>query len=116
MKYLIALLAAVITTPAMANTVCTFTTECLEGEVCNDTSMQVTLAPDAGADGRWTMTSDAETLQGEGFQSEGPSHLVFLSETTGHFLSIDGDFNARYSIHMEGPFSITYHGTCEAGS
>lgn len=116
MRHLIAVLTALAAAPATANTVCTFTTECLEGEACNETSTQVTLAPDTRANGSWTMTTEAETLQGEGFQSEGPSHLVFLSETTGHFLSIDGDFNARYSIHMDGPFSITYHGTCEAGN
>jgi len=113
MRKVIVLITCVLALPAMADTVCTFTTECLEGEACNATQMALTLAPVAGSDGQWQMQSDAETIDGVGYQRGGPAHLVFFGESAGHFVTIDGDFNARYSVHMEGPFSITYHGTCE---
>ena len=40
-------------------------------------------------------------------------HYVFAGATAAHLLTEYPDGSARYSIHMDGPFTITYHGTCE---
>lgn len=104
-------IAGLIAGPLAANTLCTFTTECLEGEPCAETNFTAHHTP---AEGKIvTLTTDAETLEGRMIASDDNLHFYFEAPSAAHLLTEYPDGAARYTVHMDGPFTITYHGVCE---
>ena len=97
--------------PLQAATTCVFTQECLEGEECAETSYNAEISAAGGE--TLTLTTDAETLEGRKIASGDNLHYVFETPSAAHFMTNFADGAARYTIHMDGPFTITYHGTCE---
>jgi len=108
------LLAAFLASPAIASDVnCTFTQECIDGESCSETSYAVTVE-DFNRDRRAiTLVSDSETLRGTIIEDESPLHLLFVGNSAAHLVTVTTDNSARYTVHMDGPLAITYHGVCE---
>jgi len=102
---------ALFAAPVVAETTCTFTTECLEGEACNDTTLSATVSQGEGETLRWE--TDAETLDGFLIAAGSSLHYVFEGTSAAHLMTHYEDGAVRYSVHMDGPFTITYHGTCE---
>lgn len=92
---------------------CAFTTECIEGEACNETDFSVSVTDDTDQPDELMLQTDAETLRGSGYQLDGLLHLVFTAESALHVISASADQSARYTVHMQGPMAITYQGTCE---
>jgi len=103
---------------------CTFQTECLEGETCNETSFSmtylVTSCPrDPGPRGIVAQT-DFGDLSGQEV-SLSCQTLANASEASTYVLSGDGAAyllsrfheQAWLSVRMDGPFTINYLGTCE---
>ncbi len=111
MRVILLILALSVAGPSVAATTCLFTQECLEGEACAETSYRVELV--AGDGQVIQLISDAETLEGRMIASDDNLHYVFEAPTAAHLLSEAPSGAARYTIHLDGPFTITYHGTCE---
>lgn len=116
MKHLfnVTLLALALPVTGLAAETCTFTTECLEGEACAETSFMAEVT--TGADKTATFTTDAETLKGQMLASDDNIHFAFEHATAAHLLTQYPDGQARYTVHLDGPFTITYHGSCEGQS
>ncbi len=96
---------------AQAGTLCTFDTECLEGEGCGPTTFIAERGVSTGD--VVTLTTDAESLQGHMIASDDNQHFVFEAPTAAHLLTEYPGGAARYTVHLDGPFTITYHGICE---
>ena len=111
MRVLPFLMVSILAGPAAAATTCVFTQECLEGEECAETSYTAEIA--AGDGDTLSLSTDAETLPGRVTASGDTLHYLFEGASAVHFLTDYSDGMARYTIHMDGPFTITYHGTCE---
>ena len=107
----ISLVLALTPAPLWATTSCSFTTECLEGEACAETAFEVSRA--AGDGESVILTTDAETLAGHMIASDDNFHFIFEAPSAAHLLTEYPNGAARYTIHMDGPFTITYHGQCE---
>lgn len=108
------LIAFALPIAAMAKDVCTFTSECMEGEACAETSYAAEVAP--AQDGTFSFTTDAETLTGQMVAAGDTAHFLFEGSSAAHFVTRYTDGAARYTVHMDGPFTITYHGMCEEAS
>lgn len=93
---------------------CQFDQECLEGESCNSTSFELTVRhSDAMA---FELETIAESVPGIVFDNRHPdaaSTLLAASATAHHLLTISPEGAARYTVHMQGPFAVTYLGSCE---
>lgn len=111
MRVLSILVATMLAGPLQAATTCTFTQECIEGEACAETSYTAEITAAEGD--TLTFSTDAETLQGHMIASDDNLHYIFEAASAAHLLTDYPDGAARYTIHMDGPFTITYHGTCE---
>ncbi len=97
---------ALMAGPAFADTTCTFTTECFDGEGCSDTSFTFSLT-DAGE-----IVSDAETFAVTETTVGGASVWFGTTGSGAHLLSLSEE-GARYSAHLPGPgLVITYLGQC----
>lgn len=91
------------TVPALAE-VCSFTTECFEGDGCYETTFSMTIDGD-------TLVTDAETISVT--DDAGPA-LIATTPSAVHVLTRSGDGAARYSTHIfDGPLMLNYLGTCE---
>ena len=94
--------------PVVADTTCTFQTECMEGEACAESGF--TLAIDAGGD----IITPAETITAGEALSSGEARAFSGASSSGfHLVSIAGDGAARYSAHVPSAgLTILYIGTC----
>lgn len=93
---------------------CDMTLECLEQEACAETSFGITVLQDADIPTRYLIETGSETLEATALLEGTRGHLLATTGTAAHLLSIYPDLDARYSVHLAGPYSITYHGQCEA--
>lgn len=102
-------------TPAWAEnrSECVFTTECFEGEACDDTNFALMIKSDPEKPQGLVMVTDSETLKGSGLRTGDTARVVFFGETGMHAISVQSDAQARYTAHLQGPMVITYQGTCE---
>ncbi|WP_439122963.1 hypothetical protein [Marivita sp.] len=113
-KTLLAACLFVSSNPAAAmETVCRFNTECFEGEDCTSTEYDVTITADPEAESGLVLQTGSETLRGTGIRKDGPGHTIFVGDTALHVISASDNGTARYTVHLEGPMTITYQGTCE---
>lgn len=97
---------------------CTFATECIVGEACNETAYSVTLegttgAPEDVMGAMVTMTSDAETVEMTGMRTEEALIMVAGDPSMYRILTITPG-GALLTTHIASvPMAITYAGTCE---
>lgn len=110
-------------TTATAGMVCTFATECMEGDSCLesgfafevDTGLRPgTLAAEGGLPTGDTIVTDSETIPVT-WAGAGPA-LAAFGRTGSSFvmLSVAPDGTARYTAHLPGAdLSLTYVGACE---
>lgn len=97
---------------------CIFVSECMLGEACEETSFSASVSADGDAGGKLFLTTGAETLKGSNIQNEGPAHLFFVGKTAVHLITVDlaedgQNDAAHYTVHMQGPMTISYSGTCQ---
>ena len=111
MRVLSMILFLVLGAPAFAATQCTFDRECLEDDACGETNYGAEIV--AGDANTLSLITDAETLTGRMIASDDNLHYIFEAPSAAHLLTEYPDGAARYTIHMDGPFTITYHGTCK---
>lgn len=119
MKYLflvpsIAFALPVLAEPTLPDVSCTFVLECFEGEACTETDYSITMENVDSTTSSWRLVTESETLKGTGIRLKGPSHMIFTGSTALHVVLIGAGKNARYTVHMQGPMAINYHGKCEA--
>lgn len=102
--------------------VCTFNLECFDAETCTDTAYEVTITHKEFARGMDEMDARAS------WQDDAVTRTVFMRQrsdiTFGMWSEDDGRVFGRLLTHEsgaaryvymnhEGPFTITYHGSCE---
>ena len=94
--------------PGLAETSCTFETECMEGEDCADSGFTLTIA-DHG-----DIVTPAETINvTSGLRSGQATAYSGASSSGFHLVSIAEDGTARYSAHIpSAELTILYIGTC----
>ena len=115
MRFLIALM--LLSSTAWAGdeyAACHFTTECFETDACADTDFRFAVTHDD--DQGFVIQTDAENIGGLVFDNRGTeaaSTLIGQTDTAYHMLTINPDGAARYTVHMEGPMTISYAGQCE---
>ena len=98
---------------------CAFTSECMTGEICEDTNSTLSLAVAVVGKSalvdvvKATMTTDAETVTLHGVAHDGMYSLsggaVFPAS---HHLTGATPGPALYTTHFSGDFGITYIGAC----
>lgn len=96
---------------------CTFTTECYEGEICQETQFELTFRAGTGGPFEMELVTDAETI-GVAVGGTGEfAHLAGMTESGFYVLTLaSADGAARFTAHLaDGPQAITYLGTCEVG-
>jgi len=87
--------------------VCTFTTECFEGDGCYETAFEMTVE-------NGQIISDAETIPVTSTVSDAAEVFVGNSGSAIHVLTRGSDGAARYSTHIyDGMLMLNYLGTCE---
>lgn len=87
--------------------VCTFVTECFEGDGCYETQFEMTI------DGNELIT-DAETIPVTTGGSDTVNVFVGYSNSAFHVLTREIGGAARYSTHIfDGVLMVNYLGTCE---
>ena len=119
------LMAACLMGPnvATAGMLCSFATECMEGESCLESGFTLevdtglrpgALAAEGGLPTGDTIVTDSETIPvtwagaGPALAAFGPTGSSFV------MLSVAPDGAARYTAHLSGAdLSLTYIGTCE---
>ena len=106
-----ALVVGLLATPALAGQICTFDTECLEGEDCQSSAYDLTVIQDN--DGSWRL----QDIAGE-HSATAAGSAWFASMDDGAsgamLLTIADDGRARYSVHMPmAEISILYLGQCQ---
>ncbi|MGR3435573.1 MAG: hypothetical protein ACU0CO_11910 [Shimia sp.] len=104
----LAALFASVALPAAAQTICTFTIECVEAHPCTDAAFDLILTGQAFE----SVNGDVPLVMldriGEGL------HAYAAGDATFQMLTV-GDVAARLSVHYsDGPLTVTYSGTCEA--
>lgn len=99
---------------ARADTLCQFETECYETESCAETNLSLSFVNGPNGPDHIQLVTDSETLDAFAMGSEALGHIAAISESAFHLISITPLGQARYSIHVQGPSAITYHGSCEA--
>jgi hypothetical protein len=98
---------------------CTFEKECLEDEVCNDTTFAPVLKARAGGLTETDMVVEAELVSEAGdatllgVRSNGAMSLSGGTFEARHLLTIAANGTARYTLHLsDGPMVISYLGSC----
>ncbi len=98
---------------------CNFITECVEDEPCTDVEFTPDITGNAGgltSDDlvvQSEMVTDAETIELLGVKSGKSYSLSGGTFAARHLLSITDNGATRYTVHYaEGPFVISYLGTC----
>jgi len=105
----------VIGSPANASSLCTFTTKCVEADVCTDTVFELRFGAGTGGPNELEIVTDAETV---GVAVGGTGETAFLAGLTErgfHVLTVEaGSGAARYTNHVaDGPVAVSYLGSCE---
>lgn len=104
--FMLAAVLSLTSTVARAE-VCTFTTECFEGDGCYETAFEMTVE-------NGQLISDAETIPVTSTVSEAAEVFVGNSGSAVHVLTRGSDGAARYSTHIfDGMLMLNYLGTCE---
>lgn len=106
-----------ISPAAQASSLCTFITECYEGEACKDTQFALTFRAGTGGPNEMELVTDAETIGVAVGGDSTAAHLAGMTDSGFYILTLtSADGTARFTAHLrEGPQSITYLGTCEVG-
>lgn len=106
MRYAAFLIFFLSGTTAFAE-VCTFTSECFEGEECSETMFEMTVEDDK-------LITDAETIPVGTGGSDTVNVFVGYTNSAFHVLTREVNGEARYSTHLfEGIMMVNYMGTCE---
>lgn len=111
-------LTLVVATPASANTLCRFETECFEREACAPSGFEMRLSlpeTQATVTSRLVAETDSGSFPGYALRG-GPERRQFFFDagTAGYMLTLNGA-EARLAVHLdEGPLMVNYLGTCEA--
>ncbi|MEM9583243.1 MAG: hypothetical protein AAGA08_09020 [Pseudomonadota bacterium] len=102
-----AILCAAMLSPGIARAeICTFTSECFEGEACAETSFAMEITDGA-------LVTDAETIPVTSGGSDTVNVFVGYTASAFHVLTRQVEGEARYSTHIfDGPLMVNYLGTC----
>lgn len=96
---------------------CIFSKECFEDEACIATEFKLLIdSPQDDPDGL-NLITDSETLPVEIISVVDRVRIQLLakSESAVHLLSWKFRKGyTRYTVHMQGPLAVTYHGVCAA--
>lgn len=99
------------TGPALA-AICTFSTECFEGDGCTETSFQVEIV--GNAEGGALLITDAETVPLSQGGSPETRVYVGITQSAFHLITQSAAGDVRYSNHIyDGPLMVNYLGVCE---
>jgi hypothetical protein len=90
---------------------CTFSLECLEAEACTESGYALSIEK---VDGTLALVDDASVVPVSVGGSNTVRVHVGVSPSAFHVLTLGGNGFARYTTHnYDGPFALTYLGTCE---
>ncbi len=102
------------------NMTCTFKTECIDADACEDTTFAGSLAGQGGgptADDLAllvTFTSDSMEQEFIGTATKSTYKLMNIVGTANNMMTITPDGTAHHTVHLPNvPMAITYIGTCK---
>jgi len=105
--FTIAAVAVCLSASNVAAEVCTFVTECFEGDGCYETNFEMTVEDDK-------LITDAETIPVGTGGSDTVNVFVGYTDSAFHVLTREINGQARYSTHIfDGILMVNYLGTCE---
>ena len=109
----LALLASGLAAPALAQDYqCRFETECVEGEACVETGVELRVEGFNLDRRAVTLETAEDTLRGTAINTDGAPQMIFVGDGVLHMMTIAED-GARYTVHESAPRSVTWLGNCE---